>query len=406
MSNWSIGQELGRTTEAVRHKAAKCGLQYQTGRPFTAAEDVYIWENYATSRMKEMVTALGRHHNSIRNRARQLGLVNAAQAHNRAVRATVRHDYFSQVDSPMKAYMLGLMITDGYVSSGKSNNVNFKVSHKDRQLAELVRDELSPETRIREHTLAPLPGYSKVRHYVQFAVGSAQMKKDLMSLGVTPRKTRIIRYPRLAPHLAAAFICGCFDGDGCLTRKPHPRWDLYSASRLFLVEIQEVIAALTEIKLSGPQVKKGVFCIRLASKVHDLDAWLHADVPGLPRKRLSALGNILAFRQEERALRLRNSLFPAETGDPPGVPQFLAVPAPATFFRRLGDELLFRTGVDQACAGVILVLKRRQVLVRDVNVSARLGDIASAIGGAEAHATRWQVNSRHSRRPLLRPGEK
>ena len=292
MSNWAIGQQLGRSLEGVRRKAQKCGLQYQFGRPFTPDEDAYIRTNYETSQMREMVAALGRHHNSVRDRARQLGLSNATQEHRRAVRATVRHDYFSQIDTPVKAYVLGVMASDGTVASG-SNGISVKVKPADVDLVKFVRDEVSPRSRIYERTQPPLPGYTAERPYVGFAVSSAQIKADLVNLGITPRKSHTLQYPHLAPHLTAAFILGCYDGDGCLWIDGLPgrwQWHLYSASEDFLVAAREVIRRHTGLELRTGTSKRGLHRLRLngGKSIKVLDAWLHADVPGLARKSLTA----------------------------------------------------------------------------------------------------------------------
>ena len=292
LSYEEIALALGRTAHAVKNRSVSMGL-LRPDRPrlFTPEEDAYLRENFTSLQIGEVAAHLGRHVESIRARSRILGLVNQTTAHHRAVRATVRHDYFSQVDTPVKAYVLGLLASDGIIASS-DNGVGIKTKRADADLVRFVRDELSPKSKIGEYILPPLPGYTAERPYAVFSVGSAQMKADLAKFGVTPRKTFTIWWPNLAERLVAAFTLGCFDGDGCLYRGRQLRWDLYSASRPFLVAAQDAIEKQTGLRLAGPQVTKGgrLFCIRIAGRlrVHSLDAWLHADVPGLARKRLVA----------------------------------------------------------------------------------------------------------------------
>ena len=288
-----IAAELGRSYESVRRKAAKVGVQRQEwGRNFTAEEDALVREKYGSVPMSEMVGLLGRHPNSIRWHARALGLVNVEQVKRATMASAVRHDYFSQIDSPVKAYILGLLATDGNVGSA-NNSVKLKVSIKDIELPELVRDEVSPLSSVRTYVAPPLPGYTRERPVAQVAVSSPQMKRDLGKLGVVPRKTFITRWAALDPRFAASFILGCFDGDGTLFVRGRPgrwQWMLYSASESFLRAAHQVICQHTGLDLIRATSRRGLHELRLngGRRIQILDAWLHADVPGLSRKRLSA----------------------------------------------------------------------------------------------------------------------
>jgi Homeodomain-like domain len=286
-----IAVQLGRSYEAVRRKAAKVGAQRQEwGEPFTAEEEDLLREKYAALPMSEMVALLRRHPNSIRQRASALGLVNMEQVKRTAMASGVRHDYFSQIDSPTKAYLLGLLATDGTVNSA-SNAITLKISIKDIELVELLRDEISPRSMVHTYTMAPLPGYTKERQVANITVCSAQLKADLGYLGVVPRKTFTLQWPDLQPQFTAPFLLGCLDGDGMLHLDARPgcwQWSLYSASAPFLAAAQAAIRQHIGLDLRRCTSKRGLHELRLTGgrRIQVLDAWLHADVAGLSRKRL------------------------------------------------------------------------------------------------------------------------
>jgi hypothetical protein len=56
-------------------------------------------------------------------------------------RDLVRHGYFSQIDSPMKAYLLGFIAADGHVLPSH-HRITIELSAKDQDLLSLIRDEL------------------------------------------------------------------------------------------------------------------------------------------------------------------------------------------------------------------------------------------------------------------------
>lgn len=287
-----IAVQLGRSYEGVRRKAAKVGVQRQDwGQKFTPEEDGILRERYATSPMSEMTELLGRHHNSIRQRAHVLDLVNEEQVKLKRIASGIRHDYFRNVDTPIKAYLLGLLATDGCVHR-TSNTISFKIGAKDIELAELMRNEISPHSGIGEYAYPPLPGYKKERKVACFAVASPQLKTDLIGLGIVPAKTFILQWPNLKPWLTASFVLGCFDGDGhlrCGGQFGEWRWDLYSASGPFLDAAHGAIHRHTGLNLREATSRRGLHSLRLngGKAIQDLDTWLHADVPGLSRKRLA-----------------------------------------------------------------------------------------------------------------------
>jgi DNA-binding CsgD family transcriptional regulator len=315
MTYAEIASMLGRSAKAVKNRSLSMGLlRPDPPRPFTPEEDACIRESFEAVPMSEVAGRLARHVESVRQRSRILGLSWAPGLVNRTagrrapvLRPGLRPDYFGKIDSPVKAYVLGLLASDGYVSFG-TNAVGIKVHPKDAGLVELVRDELSPESPVRRYTQPPLPGYSTWRPYVAFSVSSAQMKADLMNLGVTPRKSHTVKYPDLPLHLENSFILGCFDGDGCLQAAGQPgewQWHLYSASRDFLVGTGEAITRHTGLELRMNTSKRGLHCLRLngGKSAIILDAWLHADAPGLARKRL-AEGAYARAEQEAAAGRM------------------------------------------------------------------------------------------------------
>jgi hypothetical protein len=198
----------------------------------------------------------------------------------------VRHDYFNRIERPLQAYILGLLASDGNVFLPRFR-VKFEVLEQDRELVEIVRDELAPASPIYRIS-------SKPRFFARVQCTSSQMCADLANLGVVPRKSKILVWPEALPEaLSNSFLLGVYDGDGWLTldkRKQNPYYVLgiMSASVPFIERIARVISAATGVPLANlSSVNHRAFTVRYngrrAVAVHD---WLHADLPGLARKRL------------------------------------------------------------------------------------------------------------------------
>jgi hypothetical protein len=249
-------------------------------RAWTADQDAYLATHYANTPMTTLADVLGHTIIGIRRRARFLDLLRARTIATQAI----HHDYFSALDTPLKAYIVGLLAADGTVSSDEPR-IRLKLHVKDACLVEMVREELAPYTPLQRRAAA-----------IEFAVSSPQLVADLARFGVVPRKSYCLKWPGKIPVLLHhAFLLGYFDGDGSLTMAPTRAgntslaWTLYGFPG-FLSAASDVIAAQAGVHVAGPDPdrrKDTLHRIRAFGRhARTLDEWLHHDGLGLARKRI------------------------------------------------------------------------------------------------------------------------
>lgn len=123
---------------------------------------------------------------------------------------------FAVVDTPEKAYWLGILITDGYViEPGRTGSPLVGLQMVDREAAEGFRDFLGlqhPVLRIEPRGERHQVMYRAVCH-------SRRMARDLSRFGVVPRKSHSTFLPILAEELMPHLLRGLFDGDGTASRR-------------------------------------------------------------------------------------------------------------------------------------------------------------------------------------------
>lgn len=130
-------------------------------------------------------------------------------------------NYFHSVDSEVKAYLLGFLLTDGciyYNSNSNTYKVSLQLKDSDKYIIELFKNQLNSSNVIvqdvRKRKTIVTCGYS-------CTITNNIVAKDLISLGVAvgkPNRTFPNIDIKLLPHL----LRGIFDGDGCVTyRKNH-----------------------------------------------------------------------------------------------------------------------------------------------------------------------------------------
>jgi intein/homing endonuclease len=142
------------------------------------------------------------------------------------------HSFFSCINSELKAYLLGWIFSDGYITS--RNRVGIKLHKKDLAIVELFRDSIAPNLSI----LSDGDG-----RCIQFQ--SRQLYEDLISLGVKRNKTYTSNsIPTMDNHLKRHFIRGYFDGDGSIsvtTLKSKALWYICSIDIDILNEIADIL---------------------------------------------------------------------------------------------------------------------------------------------------------------------
>ena len=111
---------------------------------------------------------------------------------------------FNMIDTEEKAYWLGFIFADGYVSD--QNHFELSLSSKDFSHLQKFGRFLNYESN------SKLYG-----HRCRFVVKDKHFTQSLKKLGCIPRKSLILEFPkRLREDLIPHFIRGYSDGDGCL----------------------------------------------------------------------------------------------------------------------------------------------------------------------------------------------
>ena len=121
---------------------------------------------------------------------------------------------FENIDTEEKAYWLGFLMADGYVTKDNRIGLHLKYGDKDHiekfkifigsNLPIVIRDKFLIKTQ-------------KTYKQACLRVTSRQMVKDLFNYGMIPNKSLIIKFPNnISEPFLNPFIRGLFDGDGTL----------------------------------------------------------------------------------------------------------------------------------------------------------------------------------------------
>lgn len=160
---------------------------------------------------------------TIKNILKEYGIPtrNLSEARRNYLNYTLKEDIFENIDTPDKAYWLGVMYSDGYICKTKqyTNSFGLTVSEKDLEWVEKFKEFLgySGEIKIYDNLTGFLRG-KQISKSARLLIGNNKIVADLEKLGVVEHKTKIIScLPDI--NFLDDFIRGYIDGDGSLLKR-------------------------------------------------------------------------------------------------------------------------------------------------------------------------------------------
>lgn len=137
-------------------------------------------------------------------------------------RFKVNDNYFDKIDNEHKAYWLGLLLADGFLSNSGHATESFGISLsiKDKYILEEFLKDLDSTYTVKEYI-----GKSKFENsctnfaYAKILIKSKQIFKKLIEYGFTVKKSYngIVPEKHVPDNLKIHFIRGYFDGNGGLS---------------------------------------------------------------------------------------------------------------------------------------------------------------------------------------------
>lgn len=151
-------------------------------------------------------------------------------------------EYFEQIDTPDKAYLLGFITADGAVVN---NCCSIEVEDKDVAVIEFARSCINPDATI-------TPCYYNKKHNMRVAFNSKKICEDLRQYNVVQNKSKVITevpVNKIPKNLLCFYFRGLIDGDGCIHKQGGI--SIYSGSKSFIESVQSILVNETGVKKLG-----------------------------------------------------------------------------------------------------------------------------------------------------------
>lgn len=216
-TNEEIGKKIGRSGQAVSYKAFELSLSINEN--WSDDEINIIKTNYLNKTMNELQQLLhGKTKGDILACCHKLGLTRTKK--------TCKRDFFNVIDTEEKAYWLGFIFADGYISYSDKNMkkgqlattycTGIKLKWSDKEHLKKFNKSISGNYKVFKEIAHPDGFRKQTTEAAKILVYSQQMYNDLNKY-FDRDKTYTAKFPDIPDSLMRHFIRGYFDGDGCFT---------------------------------------------------------------------------------------------------------------------------------------------------------------------------------------------
>lgn len=160
---------------------------------------------------------------------------------------------FDNIDTEEKAYWLGFIFADGYISNSpldvnKKTRYDFELSLSIVDIEHLYKFNKFMEHNKCNVKTSIIKQNDKEFERCRWSVVNKHLWETLNSYGCTPKKSTALEFPSIFEDnvLSISFIRGYFDGDGCLTYYQNPVRPKASflGTSMFLSKLKECLNRL------------------------------------------------------------------------------------------------------------------------------------------------------------------
>ena len=171
------------------------------------------------------------------------------------------------IDTEEKAYFLGFMYSDGYVSP--KGYIRIVIHKKDIDIIKKFvkmfygNEEADIGSNFQEYD----------NKYIRFTITSSYLTKKIIEHGCFESKTFKLSLPNLPEHLMNHFLRGLYDGDGCISID-----NVETRSRVILTGFKDFIEQIKLYLETGLEISPTIYILKKNNKVADLVVGCQKDI--------------------------------------------------------------------------------------------------------------------------------
>lgn len=236
-------------------------------RKWSSNDINYIIELY--TKQKLTMVEIGRIFSTKASTISRILKENQIPINNRKVNRDFNEDFFHIVDTPEKAYYIGLLFADGSIvldSKGRAPDIRLELMESDISVLQNLKESLKINSALRYNKRA-----NRQNGTLTLSIRSKQMAEDLQQYGIIPNKTKNQKelvLNKIPVDLYSHFLRGLIDGDGSIYQDKRG-WHISFTSHYYNLvnEVGELLYNIAQIpKTTNPTYYNGVAKITINGK--------------------------------------------------------------------------------------------------------------------------------------------
>ena len=221
----------------------------------------YLINNYDNQTQLEIAKKLGRTKGSVMRKVKSLGLTKRRELKLPQTRAGF--------------YFLGLLSSDGYVSSS-TYEVRIALKQDDKEILYKLKDCLNFGNIYEYH-------YDGRTSTAMLSIVNKYFHNSILKLGIHPNKSRTLKFPGIPEKYIQDYIRGVFDGDGSFyyhSRNKAYHSSICSGSKPFMDELHSIIKKKANLNGGCYYENRGYYYFRMSKRdTIKFGDWLYSSSP-------------------------------------------------------------------------------------------------------------------------------
>lgn len=185
--------------------------------------------------------------------------------------------FFQHIDSEVKAYALGLLITDGHITK-EMHKAMISQTESDSYILREIAEAMDYKGDLKVD--APKPNSYQTNNTCTLVLNSTLLCQDLVNLGLSSPKTSITKLPKVHSTVEPHLLRGIWDGDGSISKNDTS--STLSGNKEFLESVAECFAR-NGIKTGSVRPNKSIYRLTIHG-IKGLD-WMYGCNPSIALQR-------------------------------------------------------------------------------------------------------------------------
>lgn len=175
----------------------------------------------------------------------------------RKINRLLKEDYFDNIDTPNKAYFLGLLFTDGSIikDNQRQDSIQLELIETDKKILELLCNELNAKCQ-----LSYKKRDDRENGTFTFSIRSNKISQALSKYNIIPNKTYDVNQVIIPDKFKIDYLRGFIDGDGSIYySQNHWYLSICSHSKSIIEQVSKEINNLFNFQSKKIQVSNNVY---------------------------------------------------------------------------------------------------------------------------------------------------